>query len=155
MGKYCSDNYGITILMHPEKNSLIETKQDLKELMDLGLYICFDNGHYTLAEGSWQFGDTAATDFMREFHDRIPYLHFKNIDSALRKKQMEGCILEKEQGGLMCELDKGLIDYKAYKEVLNQLNYSGVAIIEQDIPKDAFNMAKRNLAFLKEIGMID
>lgn len=57
MGRYCRDSYGIEVLMHPERCSLIETEQDLARLMDRGLSTCFDNDHYAAANGGWQRGD--------------------------------------------------------------------------------------------------
>ena len=40
MGRYCRDTYGIEILMHPERCSLIETREELERLIDLDLCIC-------------------------------------------------------------------------------------------------------------------
>lgn len=37
------------VLMHPERRSLIETPEELEELIDLGLSICYDNGHFAAA----------------------------------------------------------------------------------------------------------
>lgn len=79
MGRYCRETYGVEVLMHPERRSLIETPEELEELIDLGLSICYDNGHFAAANGGWQRGDRTALDFLEKHIDRIPYLHFKNV----------------------------------------------------------------------------
>lgn len=92
LGKYCADTYGITVLMHPERCSLIETKEDLERLIDLGLYICFDNGHYAAANGGYERGDRCSLAFVEEYIERIPYLHFKNADGAIRRGEWKADI---------------------------------------------------------------
>ena len=79
MGRYCRDTYGIEILMHPERCSLIETREELERLIDLDLCICFDNGHYAAANGGWQKGDRSALDFLEAHIAPIPDLPFKNV----------------------------------------------------------------------------
>ena len=51
-----------------------------------------------------------------------------------------------------------IIDYKAYRDLLDRLNFRGVGIIEQDCPhattQEAFEKAKKNLAYLQKIHLI-
>ena len=160
MGKYCADTYGIQVLMHPERLSLIETRDELVSLIDRGLSICFDTGHYAAANGSWQRGDQCVLDFMKEFHEQIPYLHFKNVNGAVRKIEMEeGLALDDpRQDDIMCDLEDGVIDYEQFRDVLESLNFEGVGIIEQDCPTattdEAYAMARKNLQYLQRIHMI-
>ena len=50
---------------------------------------------------------------------------------------------------IMCDLEDGIIDYEAYRDLLDRLNFQGVGIIEQDCPhattQEAFEKAKKNL----------
>lgn len=160
MGRYCRDIYGIEPLMHPERCSLIETEQDLKELIDRGLKICFDNGHYAAANGGWERGDRSSLDFMRQYADCIPYLHFKNCRGEIRRRELAGELAPDapEFDDLMCELEDGIIDYEQVRDLLDELHFCGVAIIEQDCPHAtadrAFAMAKRNLQYLQRIRLI-
>lgn len=160
MGRYCRDTYGVEILMHPERRSLIETREELERLIDLDLSICFDNGHYAAANGGWQRGDTSSLEFVKAHIDHIPYLHFKNASSAIRKIELEEGLAadDPRQDQMMCELEEGIIDYEAYRDLLDQLNFQGVAIIEQDCPHatadEAFALAKKNLDYLRRIHMI-
>ena len=160
MGRYCRDNYGIEILMHPERCSLIETREELVRLIDMGLCICFDNGHYAAANGGWQKGDRSALDFLETYHKQIPYLHFKNVSSSLRRAEIEGALAWNSpcMDDLMCDLEDGIIDYEAYRDLLEKLDFNGVGIIEQDCPRatteQAFQKAQKNLNYLRSIHMI-
>lgn len=161
MGRYCRETYGIEALMHPERCSLIETEQDLVELMERGLKICFDNGHYAAANGSWERGDQSSLEFLRRYAEHIPYLHFKNCSGEIRRRELAGELTPDapEFNDLMCELEDGIIDYEQVRDLLDTLNFHGVAIVEQDCPHStadqAFAMAKRNLQYLQRIGLID
>ena len=67
MGRYCRETYGVEVLMHPERRSLIETPEELEELIDLGLSICYDNGHFAAASEAtallWIFWKNTSTGF--------------------------------------------------------------------------------------------
>ena len=160
MGRYCRDTYGIEILMHPERCSLIETREELERLIDLDLCICFDNGHYAAANGGWQKGDRSALDFLEAHIDHIPYLHFKNVSGEVRKQELDGALAwdDPKMDDIMCDLEDGIIDYEAYRDLLDRLNFQGVGIIEQDCPhattQEAFEKAKKNLVYLQKIHLI-
>lgn len=160
MGRYCRDTYGIEVLMHPERCSLIETREELERLIDLGLCICFDNGHYAAANGSWQRGDRSALDFLETYIDRIPYLHFKNVSGEIRRMELEGALAPDDPrlDDIMCDLEEGIIDYEGYRDLLEKLNFRGVGIIEQDCPHattdEAFAKARKNLDYLQRIHLI-
>ena len=112
------------------------------------------------ANGGWQRGDRTALDFLEKHIDRIPYLHFKNVSPAIRRLELEGDLApdDPRQDEMMCDLEDGVIDYEAYRDLLDRLNFSGVGIIEQDCPHattdEAFAMAKRNLEYLQRIRLI-
>ena len=76
MGRYCRETYGVEVLMHPERRSLIETPEELEELIDLGLSICYDNGQRRLAarrpHGSGFSGKTHRQDSLSAFQECIP-----------------------------------------------------------------------------------
>ncbi len=161
MGRYCRDTYDVEILMHPERHSLIETTAELERLIDMGLSICYDNGHYAAANGGWQRGDRTALDFLEKHIDSIPYLHFKNVSPAMRRIELEEGLApdDPRQNEMMCDLEDGVVDYEAYRDLLEKLDFKGVGIVEQDCPhattEEAFAMAKRNLEYLRRIHLID
>ena len=73
MGRYCRETYGVEVLMHPERRSLIETPEELEELIDLGLSICYDNGHFARRPHCSGFsGKTHRQDSLSAFQECIP-----------------------------------------------------------------------------------
>ncbi len=74
--------------------------------------------------------------------------------------ELEGRLLpdDPRYDDIMCDLADGISDYEAYRDLLDRLNFRGVGIIEQDCPhatlEEAYQMAKRNLQYLEQIGLI-
>lgn len=60
---------------------------------------------------------------------------------------------------VMCDLSDGIIDYEAFRDLLFELNFSGIGVIEQDVPNattaEAYEIAKRNLSYLQDIHLIE
>ena len=58
---------------------------------------------------------------------------------------------------MFCELSRGVVDFRAFGEVLKEIDYEGVAIVEQDMYPCPFDnplpIARRNRDFLREIGL--
>ena len=59
--------------------------------------------------------------------------------------------------GMFCELSKGVVDYIAFRDLLQEIEYDGWAIVEQDMYPVAFDkplpIAKRNREYLRSIGI--
>jgi inosose dehydratase len=58
--------------------------------------------------------------------------------------------------GVFCELGKGSVDFKAIAKVLNDWNYSGWIVVEQDVLPGMGNprvCAQRNRDFIKSLGL--
>ena len=58
---------------------------------------------------------------------------------------------------MFCEPAHGMVDFKAFRDVLRDVDYDGWAIVEQDMYPAPFDkplpMAKRTRAYLREIGI--
>lgn len=161
LGNYTRNMFGIETVFHQHVGTLIETEEETVRVMEEAeLALCFDTGHYAFINGGWERGDQSALDFMKKHASRIPYLHFKNVNGAVKKQIVEGAlpIGEAAKLDIMCNLDEGIIDYNAFRNVLIELNFSGIAIVEQDVPNattaEAFEIAKHNLRYLRQIHMI-
>lgn len=161
MGQFTREQYGIETVFHQHNKTLIETEAELVRIMeDSQLKLCFDTGHYAVVNGSWQAGDRCALDFMRKYADQIPYLHFKNVNGAVRRRILEEHLAPGDPEGqdVMCDLPDGIIDYLAFKDLLEELHFEGIGIIEQDVPncttEQAYEKAKKNLHYLQQIGLI-
>ncbi|MED4073822.1 sugar phosphate isomerase/epimerase family protein [Priestia endophytica] len=150
---YAKIQYGLEVVFHPHAQSHIETEEQIQRLLDdTDINLCLDTGHHAYADG-----DPMA--FMKKHHKRIPYLHVKSCDLKVREKmQRENWPFAKAvSNDIMCEPELGVVDMKAFVEVLESIDFQGWAIVEQDMypaPFDKpFPIAKRTREYLKVIGM--
>jgi inosose dehydratase len=161
LGRFTEEEFGIQTVYHPHIRSLIETEEEIIRLMDhTGLDLCFDTGHHAYVNGNGQPGDPSAADFLRRYATRIPYLHFKQIDGAVYAKVLAEN-LDSDTAfdiNVMCDLPDGIIDFREIKQVLDDIGFDGIAVVESDMPRatneQAAASAKRNLDYLKEIHLM-
>ena len=162
MGRYTAGEFGIQVVYHPHIKTMVETESEICRLMDAtGLDLCLDTGHHAYVNGSCEQGDPCVTDFIRAYREKIAYLHFKNVDTAVYRSVMaQG--LDSDVAfdrDVMCDLAKGCLDFPALQRTLDEIGFAGIAVIEQDMPRattqEAFAAARRNLEYLRSIHMID
>jgi len=98
-------------------------------------------------------------EFTRKHHARIPYLHLKSVDREIQKRVDEERIpfAKAVAMGIFCEPSRGAVDFEAFRDVLDRVNYQGWAIVEQDMYPAPFDkplpIAKRTRRYLREIGI--
>lgn len=162
LGLFAKEEYGLEVVWHPHIKSMIETEEEIVRLMNYtGLNLCLDTGHHAYANGTPDDKGTSVFAFMRKYAERITYLHFKNVDKVVWEKVIREKLDVHAAFGLdiMCDLKDGMIDFKELKNVLDEIQFNGIGVIEQDMPNAtpeiAFAAAKRNLSYLKEVKMID
>ena len=155
------DRWDIETVFHPHVKTLVETEEEIINLLDFcDIRLCFDTGHHAYVNGGCGHGDSSAPDFIKKYSSRIGYYHFKNVDAAVLKKVREENLSSDAAFDLdvMCGLDRGIIDFAKLKQVLDEVQYKGIGVIEMDMPNakadEAFEAAKRNLAFLRSLGMV-
>jgi len=154
--KYVVEEHGLKFTFHPHVGSGVETEEEVERLLaetpaDL-VGLCFDFGHHA-------YTGADAVAFMRRHADRIPYYHFKNVDPVLLKKINDEHIdfITGFQSGVMCELDRGIVDFHEVKAFLDQRGFDGFGVYEQDMypcpPDKPFPIARHNRAVLKTLGL--
>jgi inosose dehydratase len=155
------EQWNVETVYHPHIKSLVETEEEIVEIIDFcGMKLCFDTGHHAYVNGGWEQDDPSALDFIRKYSSSIAYIHFKNVDGRIRKKVRDENLSSDTAFDLdvMCDLEKGIIDFKKLKGLLDVICYEGIGVIEMDMPhapaNTAFEAAKRNLLYLRTIGMI-
>jgi len=161
LADYTFKQYGIKTVFHPHIKSLFEYEVEIEKLIEkTQIDLCFDTGHHAYCNGGTKKGDRSALDFILKYPESIAYIHFKNVEGAIRKRVVEEG-LDSDQAfkmDVMCDLEDGIIDFNELKVVLEKINYKGIGVIEQDMPRatsdQAFAAAKRNLNFLKRIGIV-
>lgn len=149
---HAKSTYGLEVVFHPHAQSHIETEEQMERLLhDTDINLCLDTGHHAYADG-----DPVA--FMRKYHERIPYLHIKSCDLKVRERmQKENWPFAKAVSeDIMCEPELGVVDMEAFFEVLRDIDYSGWAVVEQDMYPAPFDkpypIAKRTSEYLKTIS---
>jgi inosose dehydratase len=150
------DQLGLKVTFHHHCGGFVETSDETRNLMDRVDYdlvgLCLDTGHWHLAGGD-------AVDCIREYGERVRYLHFKDCDPKVRRRsRSEGLdYFESTKLGMFCELGLGEVDFPAIIKEMERLHYDGWAIVEQDVLTDDLNApresARRNRAYLSKLGL--
>jgi inosose dehydratase len=150
------DRYGLHVLFHPHAETHVEFEDQIEKFLEDTnpelVSLCLDTGHH-----AYRGGDPV--QFMRRHHGRIPYLHLKSVDREVQRQVDAGHIpfAEAVAMGAFCEPSQGAVDFKAFRDVLNDISYQGRAIVEQDMYPAPFDkplpIAMRTRAYLKEIGI--
>lgn len=147
---------GLRLAFHPHIGSAVETEAEVTRLLaetpaDL-VGLCFDFGHHA-------YTGADAVAFMRRHAARIPYYHFKNIDPVLLKRINDEGIdyVSGFQMGVMCELDRGVIDFGEVARFLEAAGFDGFAVYEQDMypcpPEKPLPIARHNRQVLAGLGL--
>jgi inosose dehydratase len=147
--------FGLQVVFHPHAETNVEYEDQIERFLadtEARIGLCFDTGHH-----AYRGGDPVT--FMRQHHDRIPYLHIKSVDADIQRRvQADGIPFSQAVGmDMFCELDKGAIDFVAFRDVLQEIDYEGWAIVEQDMYPAPFDkplpIATRNRAYLRQLGL--
>ncbi|WP_371156170.1 TIM barrel protein [Jannaschia sp. 2305UL9-9] len=146
---------GLTVGMHAHAAGFIDFEPELERLLDEVpeeiLKICFDTGHHSYAGY-----DPVA--FMKRHIGRISYMHFKDIDPAVKAR-----VVENRTGfydacgqGIFCNLGKGDVDFPAVRQILLDAGFEGWCTVEQDcdptMDNDTLGDARANREYLQSIG---
>jgi len=148
-------DHGLTVGIHAHAGGFMDFEPELDRLLsevdESILKICFDTGHHSYAG----FDPVA---FMKRNIDRISYMHFKDIDPAVKADVVakrtdfyEAC-----GQGIFCNLGQGDVDFAAVRQVLLDNNFEGWCTVEQDcdpsMPGTPMEDAQANREYLQSIG---
>ena len=155
VAKMGAEEYGLTVGIHAHAAGFIDFEPELERLLDEVdesiLKICFDTGHHSYAG----FDPVA---FMRRHIGRISYMHFKDIDPAVKAEA-----IAKSTGfydacgqGIFCNLGRGDVDFPAVRQILLDADFSGWCTVEQDcdptLDVSPIDDARKNREYLSSIG---
>ncbi|MEL6101256.1 MAG: TIM barrel protein [Pseudomonadota bacterium] len=151
-----SEEYGLTVGIHAHAAGFMDFEPELIRLLDevddAILKICFDTGHHSYAGYN-------PVSFMERHIDRISYMHFKDIDPAVKAD-----VIAKGTGfydacgqGIFCNLGDGDVDFPRVREILIENGFDGWCTVEQDCDPtiegtDPLGDAKVNRSYLQSIG---
>ena len=155
IAKLGAEEYGLTVGMHAHAAGFIDFEPELERLLNEVdeniLKICFDTGHHSYAGY-----DPVA--FMKKHIDRISYMHFKDIDPAVKADVVANRTdFYKACGqGIFCNLGQGDVDFEAVRQVRLDNDFTGWCTVEQDcdpsMPGTPLEDAQANREYLQSIG---
>ncbi|MCJ8310026.1 MAG: sugar phosphate isomerase/epimerase [Hyphomicrobiales bacterium] len=155
IAKMGAEEYGLTVGIHAHAAGFMDFEPELERLLEEVdesiLKICFDTGHHSYAG----FDPVA---FMKRHMDRISYMHFKDIDPAVKQQ-----VIANRTGfydacgqGIFCNLGQGDVDFDAVRQVLLDVGFEGWCTVEQDcdptLPGTPLEDAQANREYLESIG---
>ena len=151
-----ADRFGLRVVFHPHAETHVEYEDQIETLLSQTdaerVLLCLDTGHH-----AYRGGDPIG--FLRRHHQRIPYLHLKSVRPDLQRKVAEENIPFAHAVGmdLFCEPSQGVVDFPALCQVLQEIDYHGYAIVEQDMYPAPFDkplpIARRTREYLRAIGI--
>jgi inosose dehydratase len=153
-GELAKDRFDLSVVFHPHAETHVEYEHEIEDLLEHtdAVSLCLDIGHH-----AYRGGDPFA--FMRKHHERIPYLHLKSVDRDVQRR------VEDEQipfasavaMDMFVEPSRGAVDFVAFRDLLEEINFQGWGIVEQDMYPAPFDkplpIAKRTREYLREIGI--
>jgi inosose dehydratase len=151
---------GLRTVFHPHCAGYVETPAEIARLLDMTspdlLGLVFDTGHYRYGMGGGDSG--GVIEGLARFSDRIWHMHFKDCqpEIAVRARAEEWNYLTAVHNGIFCELGQGDVDFAAVKRWLDERNFEGWIVVEQDVlpgmgaPRLS---AARNREYLRGLGL--
>lgn len=148
-------DHGLTVGVHAHAAGFMDFEPELERLLnevdESLLKICFDTGHHSYAG----FDPVA---FMRRHIGRISYMHFKDIDPAVKARAIANRtgFYDACGQGIFCNLGKGDVDFAGVRQVLLEAGFAGWCTVEQDCdpagPTKPVDDARANREYLSTIG---
>lgn len=148
--------YGLIGTFHPHVDSHVQTEEQIESLLNnTDVQLCLDTGHHV-------YGGGEPISFYKKHADRIPYIHVKDCNLAVKKQMDEEkwSFAKAVVEGIMTEPGNGTIDLAELHKALEEKGYDGWVVVEQDLfPVKSFDdplpIAKRGRENLAKAGFID
>jgi inosose dehydratase len=154
-GRRVFEEYGLRTQFHPHADGHVDTQDTVERFLaetdGAHVNLCLDTGHISYCGGD-------NLQLIRDYPDRIGYVHLKQVDPAvLAQVQAEGLGFDAAvQRGVMCEPPGGVPELPPVLEALAGLDIDLFAIVEQDLypcpPEVPLPIARRTLAYLNSHG---
>lgn len=157
LGKILAEEYGVRLQFHPHADSHVETQQQTERfLADTDpryVSLCLDTGHLAYRRGN-------SVEIIRQFPERIGYVHIKQMDPAVveRAEREDLAFGQAVAMGASCEPPKGVPDVSSVVDALRALDAPELfVVVEQDMYPVDFDVpmpvARRTYDYLRGLGI--
>ena len=156
LGKIVAGEYGVRLQFHPHADSHVETQAQTERFLDEtdpdAVSLCLDTGHL-----AYRRADSVA--IIRNYPDRIGYVHIKQMDPAIveRAEREDLAFGQAVAMGASCEPPAGLPDIPSVAAALQELDAEIFVVVEQDMYPVEFDVpgpiAERTNAYLRSVGI--
>ena len=126
--KVCAE-YGLTQVLHPHVNTLIETADEFDRFLNNSSSLfCLDTGHLFI-------GDADDVAIAEQHGDRVGLVHIKDVDHSVSARFRGGEFdwMGAIQHGLFPSAGSGDAPIAATVRTLEQSGYTGWYVVEQDV----------------------
>jgi inosose dehydratase len=156
LGKIVAEEYGVALQFHPHADSHVETQAQTERFLDQTdpryVNLCLDTGHL-----AYRHADNVA--IVRQYPERIGYVHVKQMDPAIVDKADRDDLAfgQAVAMGASCEPPGGEPDLPRVTEALRELGQDRFVVVEQDMYPCDFDrpkpIAKRTHDYLRTLGI--
>lgn len=155
IARIAREAYGLQPVLHPHAGGYIEYDDEvIRALDDLdpdNIALCLDTGHCV-------YSGMDPVEWLKKYSDRLAYVHFKDVHAD----RLENCINNKTgfweacKQGVMCPIGDGCVDYLKIKQTLEEINYQGWIVIEQErdplLANTSLADVSKSLTYLNKSG---
>ncbi|GAB3568885.1 sugar phosphate isomerase/epimerase family protein [Spelaeicoccus albus] len=155
LGRILADDYGLAQQFHPHADSHVGAQPDIERILqatDPAFFnLCLDTGHA-------EYCGASSLDLIRQYPDRIGYLHLKQIDPAVLAHVRENDLTwaAANKAGVMVEPPAGLPDLRSVIDAVEALDKDIFGVVEQDMYPVPFDVplpiARRTKDYLLSCG---
>ena len=121
--------YGMTQVVHPHVDTLIETVDEVKRYLDeTNVQVCLDTGHLFI-------GGADPVAIANEYAERIGLVHLKDVSAPIAAQLRAGkySLMAATQAGLFPCVGSGDVSIAETIHVVEKNGFSGWYVIEQDV----------------------
>ena len=156
LGRYVADAHGAQLVFHPHADSPVGSQDEIERFLDgtdaEAVQLCLDTGHaaYCGADN---------LELIRDYPDRIGYVHLKSVDRAIRQRATDERLgfAAAVRLGVMVEPPLGDPDMPPVLAALAALDRELFCIVEQDMYPCEFDrpmpIARRTLEYYATFGL--
>jgi inosose dehydratase len=156
LGRYVSERHGAELVFHSHADSHVGTQEEIERFLDGTdpdtVNLCLDTGHVAYCGA-----DTLK--LIRDYPDRIRYVHLKQVDPAIhaRVREQQLGFAPAVRLGVMTEPPRGEPEMPPVLAALAGLGRELYCIVEQDLypcePDAPFPIARRTRAYFASCGL--